>query len=120
MRAAGFDDEVVGCAVLDAAGAHIGQVSTLYVDVDTGAVSFAGVAMIRRGRRRIVFMPLVGATLRRAALTLTCGKDLARRAPSVRPGEALPADVEADLFAHFDMPYGSRSPSDGRRLTPYG
>jgi len=52
--------------------------------------TFAGVAVIRRGRRRIVFVPLRGATLRPASITVTCGKLLARRAPSVRPGKTLP------------------------------
>jgi hypothetical protein len=119
MYAAASDAGVVGRPVLDAAGERIGQVSTLYVDVATGTVSFAGVTMIRRGRRRIVLVPLAGATLRDASITVSCGRQLARRAPSVRPGEALSADAEAGLFAHFDMPYRSGLPTAGRRLKPY-
>jgi hypothetical protein len=119
MSAAGFDASVLGRAVVDAAGEHIGQVSALYLDRDTGVVSFAGVAMIRRGRRRIVLVPLAGATLGPASIAVTCGKLLARRAPSVRPGETLPSDAEPVLFAHYDMPYVPRKSSGGRRLTPY-
>lgn len=119
MSAAGFDTGVIGRVVLDAGGERIGQVSTLYLDLASGLVSFAGVAMIRRGRRRIVFVPLADATIGRASITVTCDKMLARRAPSVRPGETLPADAEADLFAHYDMPYLPREPRDGQRLKLY-
>jgi hypothetical protein len=83
MSAAGFDAGVVGRTVRDAASDRIGQVSWLYLD--TGVVAFAGVAMIRRGRWRIVFVPLRDATLRPASITVTCGKLPAGRAPSVRP-----------------------------------
>ena len=120
MAAAAFDAEDVGREVLDAAGQRIGTVSELYLDVDTGAVSFAGVRMIRRGRRRTVLVPLVGATLRGTSVSVICGRQLARQAPTVRPGEMLPADAEPGLFAHFDMPYRSGSRSRGRRLQPLG
>jgi hypothetical protein len=109
----------VGRTVLDAGGDCIGQVSTLYLDLDTGVVAFAGVAMIRRGRRRIVFVPLRGATLRPASITVACGKLLARRAVSVRPGQSLPVGAAADLFAHYDLPYVPPEPIGGRRLVPY-
>jgi hypothetical protein len=119
MSAAGFDASVVGRTVLDAGGERIGQVSTLYLDLNTGAVAFAGVAIIRRGRRRVVFVPLDGATLRPASITVTCGKLLARRAPSIRPGETLPDGAEAGLFAHYGLPYAPRERTGGRRLAPY-
>lgn len=119
MSTPGFDAEIVGRAVLDAAGERIGQVSTLYLDGDTGRVLFAGVSMIRRGRRRVVLVPLADATLRRDSISVRCGKQLARRAPSMRPGDTLPVETEAALFAHYDMPYPTRVPGGGRRLKPY-
>jgi hypothetical protein len=115
----GFDADVVGREVLDAGGEHIGQVSSLYRDADTGEVSFAGVAMLRRGRRRVVFVPLDDALLSRASITVRCGKQLARRAPSVRPGEMLGAEAEADLFAHYEIAYLPAEAADRRRLVPY-
>lgn len=121
MGTAGYEADVVGRVVLDAGGERIGHVSTLYVDTDTDVVSFAGVAMLRRGRRREVFVPLYDATLGTASITVRCGKELARRAPSVRPGELLPAEAEAALFAHYEIPYTpveSRH-GDRHRLTPY-
>jgi hypothetical protein len=79
-------------------------------------VSFAGVAMIRRGRRRLVFVSLTDASIGSASVTVKCGKELARRAPSVRHGETLPADAEPALFAHYDIPYLSPQ-TNRRRLT---
>jgi hypothetical protein len=119
LSAAGYQADVVGHVVLDAGGERIGQVSTLYVDTDTNLVSFAGVAMLRRGRRRVVFVPLADATVSKASITVRCGKELARRAPSVRPGEVLPADAEAELFAHYEIPYAPVESRHGHRLTPY-
>ena len=118
MSAPAIDADDVGREVLDAAGHRIGKVSTLYLDADTGVVSFAGVSMIRRGRRRTVLVPLAGATLRGSSLTVRCGRQLAWQAPTVRPGVMLPADAEPGLFAHFDMPYRSGVRAQGRRLEP--
>jgi hypothetical protein len=113
-----IDARTVGRAVLDARGERIGHLADLYADVDSGAVTFGGVAMIRRGRRRIVYVCLSDATVGPHAVTVKCGKDLARRAPSVRPGEAMPLDAEQALFAHYDMPCPSADPT-GHRLAPY-
>ena len=59
-------------------------------------MAFAGIAMMRTGRRRIVFVPLAVDTLRLTAITVTCGKLLARRAPSLDPAESSPVGAEAD------------------------
>jgi hypothetical protein len=105
----------VGRAVFDPGGERIGPLIDLYADTGTGAVSFAGVAMIRRGRRRLVFVSLTDASIGPASVTVKCGKELARRAPSVRRGETLPAAAEPALFAHYDIPYLSQE-TKGRRL----
>jgi hypothetical protein len=74
MSAPGFDPELVGRAVLDAAVSASG--------------SCRGCTSTGRHRRRIVrrvLVPLADATLQRGSLTVTCGKQLARRASSVCP-----------------------------------
>jgi len=117
-----FTTDIVGRKVLDARGERIGQLASLYLDTDTGMVSFAGVAMLRRCRRRLVFVPLADATVAPSSVTVKCGKELARRCPSVRSGHALPAEVEPALFAHYDLAYapaGSRR-GTGRRLALRG
>jgi sporulation protein YlmC with PRC-barrel domain len=115
---AAIDADTVGRAVLDARGERIGQLSDLYADVDSGKVSFGGVTLVRHGRRRVVFVALADATVSPNAVTVKCGKDLARRAPSVRPGESLPAEAEQALFAHYDIPWAA-SDRVARRLTPF-
>ncbi|HZC73005.1 MAG TPA: PRC-barrel domain-containing protein [Jatrophihabitans sp.] len=117
MSGTGFTADIVGRAVFDPGGERIGQLVDLYADTETGAVSFAGVAMIRRGRRRLVFVSLTDASIEPASVTVKCGKELARRAPYVRPGQTLPADTEPALFAHYDIPYQSPQTQE-RRLTP--
>ncbi len=115
---AAINADTVGHAVLDARGERIGHLADLYADVGSGAVTFGGVATHRRGRRRVVFVCLADATVGPDSVTVKCGKDLARRAPSVRPGESMPIDAEQALFAHYDMPCPSADGS-GHRLAPY-
>ena len=117
MSGTGFTADIVGRAVFDVGGERIDQLIDLYADTETGAVSFAGVAMIRRGGRRLVFVSRTDASIGAASVTVKCGKELARRAPSVRRGQTLPADAEPALFAHYDIPYLS-PPTNTRRLTP--
>ena len=113
-----IDSDTVGRYVLDARGERIGQLADLYADVASGAVTFGGVSMLRRGRRRVVYVCLNDAQVSPDSVTVKCGKDLARRAPSVRPGETLSADAEQALFAHYDMPCPSAD-GTGHRLAPY-
>jgi hypothetical protein len=105
--------------VLDGLGERLGHLVALYTDAETDAetdaVAFAGVAMVRRGRRRVVFAPLDGAVISQHAITLRCGKQLVRRAPSVQAGRPLPADAEPALFAHYEMLF-TPATTAGRRL----
>lgn len=122
---------MIGWPVQDGLRHRLGHLASLYVDVDAeepaelepggGAESetacFAGVAMLRRGRRRIVFVSLSGATVESECITLACGGQLVRSGPNVQAGRTLPADIEPALFTHYGLRY--RPPSDGvRRLVP--
>lgn len=100
--------------MLDAAGQRLGRLECLYRDVDNPSVCFGVVPMIRRGRRRWVFVPLVDATVRPSSVTLRCGLQLARRAPQTRPGHDLPAELEADLYRHYDIPHQPRADRSSR------
>ena len=114
----GLDPDLLGREVFDACGERIGQVSALYADTTTGEASFAGVEMIRRGRRRTVFVPLDDARIAPASVTVRCEKELIRRAPYVRPGENLPGSIEPGLYAHYEVGYIA-SGSAGRRLVRF-
>jgi hypothetical protein len=122
---------MIGWPVQDGLRRRLGHLASLYVDVDgeesaelvpggaaeSETARFAGVAMLRRGRRRIVFVSLAGATVESACITLACGGQLVRSAPNVQVGRPLPADAEAPLFAHYGLRYNPSS--DGaRRLVP--
>jgi hypothetical protein len=118
---------MIGWPVKDGLRRRLGHLASLYVDVETKGgpgiateaetACFAGVAMLRRGRRRIVFVSLDGATVGSECITLACGGQLARTGPNVHVGRPLPADAEQELFTHYGLRYSP--PSDGvRRLIP--
>ena len=109
------DRDLVGRDVFDARGERLGRLHSLYRDRDNEAVCFGAVAMLRRGRRRLVYMPLVDATVGPNSVTLRCGAELARRGPQTRPGQPLPVGAEPSLYAHFEIPYRP-TPTPGRRL----
>ena len=115
MSTAELNNDIVGRDVFDARGERLGRLDSLYRDRDNVAVCFGAVAMLRRGRRRLVYMPLVDATIAPDSVTLRCGAELARRAPQTRPGQRLPADAELGLYNHFDIPFRP-TPTPGRRL----
>lgn len=112
MSEAGLTADMTGRTVFGADGERLGELVDLYADTKTGAVTFAGVAMIRRGRRRTVSVSLSDAGIAAGSVTVQWGKELARRAPSVRMGQALPADAEPALFSYLS------SRTHGRRLVP--
>lgn len=120
-----YTNGMIGWPVQDGLRIRLGHLASLYVDVEAeggpgGAAEsqtacFAGVAMLRRGRRRIVFVSLAGATVESDCITLACGGRLVRAGPNVQVGRPLPADAEPALFAHYGLRYSS--PSEGvRRL----
>lgn len=114
MDASELTPDLVGRDVLDAAGQRIGRLDSLYRDHEDPAICFAAVAMIRRGRRRLVYVSLVAARLDPTSITVQCGALLARRAPQTRPGRELPVELEADLYRHYDIPYQSRDGAPAR------
>jgi sporulation protein YlmC with PRC-barrel domain len=107
--------DLLGRHVFDAAGQRIGRVDGLYRDITSSTISFAAVSMIRRGRRRLVFVSLVDATIDPTSVTLRCGAQLARRAPQTRPGQELTESLEGDLYRHYEIPY-QRLESGAARL----
>jgi hypothetical protein len=114
----GLDADLLGREVFDVCGERIGQVSELYADTATGQASFAGVSMIRRGRRRTVYVPLDDAQIAPSSVTVRCDRELVRRAPYVRPGENMPGGIEAGLYAHYEVGYIAPD-AVGRRLVRF-
>jgi hypothetical protein len=111
------DKALIGCTVHDAAGATLGPLTVLYADAETGEVGYAGITMIRRGRRRTVIVPLDGARTEGRTVTVRCGRQLVRRAPNMQLGRRLPAEAEPRLYALYEVPY--KAPAGRtRRLHP--
>ena len=98
------DNDLVGRVVYAATGQRLGRVDTVYRDGDKALV-FAAVRTTRRGRRRLMYVPLDGATIQDTAVRLRCGAALARQAPRTGRRRGLPSEFEAELYHHYDLPY---------------
>ena len=105
MDATELSRELLGRDVQDAARRHIGRIESLYRDQDDSSVCFARITITRHGRRRLVFAPLIDATTSRAAVTVRCGAQLARSAPRIRSTQEPLAEVEAALYAYYELTY---------------
>lgn len=94
-----------GHDVVDADGHKVGALESVYVDTSTDQPFFATVTVGLPTRRRLAFVPLVGATVGPGYLKVTYGKDQVKKAPSIDLDGELPASEEAAVFAHYELPY---------------
>ncbi|MER6629448.1 PRC-barrel domain-containing protein [Streptomyces sp. NPDC000987] len=94
-----------GHDVVDQDGHRIGQLESVYVDTKTDQPFFATVTVGLPTRRRLVFVPLPGATVGPGYLKVSHGKDMVKKAPSIDTDGELPASEEPEVFAHYGMAY---------------
>ncbi|AKN74932.1 photosystem reaction center subunit H [Streptomyces sp. PBH53] len=94
-----------GHDVVDADGHKIGVLESIYVDTGTDQPCFATVTVGLPTRRRLVFVPLVGATVGPGYLKVAHGKDQVKKAPAIDTDGELPAAEEPEVFAHYELPY---------------
>ena len=94
-----------GHDVVDPDGHKIGVLESVYVDTGTDQPFFATVTVGLPTRRRLAFVPLVGATVGPGYLKVTYGKDSVKKAPAIDTDGELPAAEEPEVFAHYDIPY---------------
>jgi hypothetical protein len=94
-----------GHDVVDDAGRKIGTLESVYVDTATDQPAFATVTVGLPTRRRLVFVPLDGATVGPGYLKVTRPKNLVRDAPSIDTDGELPASQEAAVFGHYELAY---------------
>jgi hypothetical protein len=104
-----------GHKVIDADGAKIGTLEAVYVDTATDEPAFAAVKVSALRGRRLVFVPLAGATVAPDHLRVQISKDQAKTAPSIGTDGELRAESEPELFAHYELPYPNDTPGVGRR-----
>lgn len=103
-----------GHAVVDGDGDKIGTLEAVYVDTRTDEPSFATVEVGIVGRKRLVFVPLAGATVSPSHLRVRCAKKQVKDAPSIDTDGELLASGEPAVFEHYGMPYPD--PGSGARV----
>jgi hypothetical protein len=101
--------------VVDSVDHKIGTLESIYVDTATDQPAFATVTVGLPTRRRLVFVPLIGATVGPGYLKVTYPKGQVKDAPSIGTDGVLPAEDEEAVFAHYDLSY-QRGAGGERRL----
>lgn len=99
--------------VIDPDGEKIGDLEAVYVDTTTDEPAFATVKVGFIGRHRLIFVPLLGATVTPKAVRVRYDKKLAGGAPGIDLDGELAAADEPAVFAHYGLPY---EPGVTRRL----
>lgn len=94
-----------GHDVVDDAGRKVGTLESVYVDTATDQPAFATVTVGLPTRRRLVFVPLSGATVGPGYLKVIHPKTVVRSAPSIDTDGELPASQEVVVFEHYELAY---------------
>ena len=94
-----------GEKVIDVEGDKIGELEAVYVDTATDQPAFVTVKVGMIGRHRLVFAPVVGATVSPSAVRVQYDKKLVTDAPSIDTDGELPAADEPKLYAHYGLAY---------------
>jgi hypothetical protein len=105
MFEAGDIREWRGHDVVDTEGKKIGFLESVYVDTATDQPAFATVTIGIPTRRRLVFVPLDGATVGPAYLQVRYPKAQVKDAPWIETDGELLATQEAAVFAHYKLAY---------------
>ena len=94
-----------GEKVIDPDGDKIGEMEAVYVDTATDEPSFITVRVGFIGRHRLVFVPLLGATVLPDAVRVRYDKKLVGAAPAIDLDGELTAADEPNVFAHYNLSY---------------
>ena len=114
MFEAGDIREWRGHDVVDADGGKVGALEAVYVDTGTDLPSFGTVQVGMPTRRRLVFVPLDGATVGPGYIRVRYGKKQVKDAPAIDTDGELPAGDEEAVFKHYGLAY--QPGADGARL----
>ena len=104
-----------GRDVVDCNRDKIGQLEAVYVDTKTDLPAFGTVKVGLPTQRRLVFVPLEGATVGPDYLMVAYSKKHVKSAPSIDTDGELPVAEEEPVFAHYELAYEQGAES-GRRL----
>ncbi|MFI9275646.1 PRC-barrel domain-containing protein [Kitasatospora sp. NPDC052896] len=107
-----------GHDVVDAENRKIGSLEAIYVDTSTDEPAFATVMIGLLNKRRLVFVPLDGATVGPGYLKVRYARGLVKEAPSIGTDDILPADEEPAVFAHYGLPYATGAGGERKLARP--
>ncbi|QPP05512.1 PRC-barrel domain containing protein [Streptomyces bathyalis] len=91
--------------VVDPGGSKIGKLESVYVDTRTDQPFFATLTTGMPTRRKLVFVPLTGATVGPEYVRVAYAKNEVRAAPWIETDGELPAADEAMVFEHYKLDY---------------
>jgi len=91
--------------VVDEGGSKIGSLEAVYFDTAADQPAFATVKVGIVSRRRLVFVPLAGATVAPNHLRVRADKKLVKSAPSIDVDGELTAADEPKIFEHYALVY---------------
>ncbi|AEW97803.1 MULTISPECIES: PRC-barrel domain-containing protein [Streptomycetaceae] len=103
-----------GRDVVDTDGHRIGSLESVYVDTATDRPAFAAVTVGLPTRRRLVFVPLAGATVTPDHLRVGYPRGRVKKAPSIATDGELTAEAEPEVFAHYELPFEPGSGGERR------
>ncbi|EYT79515.1 MULTISPECIES: PRC-barrel domain-containing protein [unclassified Streptomyces] len=91
--------------VVDQEGHKIGALEAVYVDTSTDEPAMVTVRAGLPTRQRLFFVPVDDAVVGPDYLKVAQPKGLVKKAPSIGTDDVLPAEQEAAIFQHYDLPY---------------
>ena len=94
-----------GHPVRGADGGKIGEMEAVYVDTRTDVPSFATVKAGVPGRKRLVFVPLDGASVSPGYVTVAYDKGQVKGAPSIGTDGELAFEQEPAVYSHYELDY---------------
>ncbi|RJK95381.1 PRC-barrel domain-containing protein [Vallicoccus soli] len=94
----------LGHDVVDAEGAKVGSLESVYYDTATQEPAFASVK-VGVVSKKLVFVPLAGALVAPGHLKVMADKKLVKEAPSIDTDGELTADLEPAVFEHYGLAY---------------
>ncbi|MGI8456661.1 MAG: PRC-barrel domain-containing protein [Propionibacteriaceae bacterium] len=94
-----------GEAVVDQSGAKIGTLEAVYFDTATQEPTFVTVKAGLPGISKLLFVPMLNATVSPRNIQVDIDKKLAKDAPSIDLNGELTADAEPGIYEHYGLTY---------------
>jgi hypothetical protein len=104
----------IGLSVVDEAEDKIGTLESIYYDTATSEAAFGAVTTGIVGAKKLVFVPLAGATVAPKHLRVAYPKRLVKDAPSIPTDGELEASTEPVLYDHYGLAYQTGSNGERR------